>query len=347
MAQDVIEIELEEAGYYGGSWFDEGGTYVVPDTWRMRQAIDADPEAQILNTHRAELPDGTYKDLKTRSLNTDNSTVTSPDGNGQIRAIGLNQDNQIQDLDNISPDGDLWWGTLLQDARPDSLIEDTTASVRLLLGRDVFMGVRKNNELDNGEQGGAAEFVKNPANTGNVLIENDYPAGRLIFECRRGGGLEFKTSNGGDVDFGGGDKIRRLFIEDAQSERSNIRFENNNIFKIDSNEVRLYGPQAPQGEAQLYVIPDPSSNNTNVTSPGTVTFNVGGYNSVFDLTGSRAKATNNFQFPVRSSAPSSPEPGDVVIADGTNWDPDGDGAAEKVIYNGSSWIEDTDLQTTL
>ncbi len=37
----------------------------------------------------------------------------------------------------------------------------------------------------------------------------------------------------------------------------------------------------------------------------------------------------------------------MVIADGTNWDPDNDGKAEVVIYNADQWIEITDLQTAL
>jgi len=37
----------------------------------------------------------------------------------------------------------------------------------------------------------------------------------------------------------------------------------------------------------------------------------------------------------------------VVIANGANWDSDLDGNAKKVIYNGTEWIEDTDLGTAL
>jgi len=49
----------------------------------------------------------------------------------------------------------------------------------------------------------------------------------------------------------------------------------------------------------------------------------------------------------QGSEPPSPSIGDVALADGTNWDPDGDGTAETVIYNGTEWIEDTDLDTSL
>lgn len=49
----------------------------------------------------------------------------------------------------------------------------------------------------------------------------------------------------------------------------------------------------------------------------------------------------------QTAAPSTPSAGDVALADGTNWDPDADGNAEKVIYNGTSWVEDVDLGTAL
>lgn len=47
------------------------------------------------------------------------------------------------------------------------------------------------------------------------------------------------------------------------------------------------------------------------------------------------------RFPSRNSPPSNPELGDVYLADGVDWDPDGDasGAPELVIYDGSAWNE--------
>lgn len=51
--------------------------------------------------------------------------------------------------------------------------------------------------------------------------------------------------------------------------------------------------------------------------------------------------------PIYDNPPEDPEPGDLVIANGSGWDPDGDGNAEKVIYNGEEWIEDTDLKRPL
>lgn len=57
--------------------------------------------------------------------------------------------------------------------------------------------------------------------------------------------------------------------------------------------------------------------------------------------------TTALTYPVCDSPPEFPNIGNVVIADGENWDPDSDGKAEKVIYNGSRWIEETDLGTKL
>lgn len=44
-----------------------------------------------------------------------------------------------------------------------------------------------------------------------------------------------------------------------------------------------------------------------------------------------------------TSAPASPSDGDVAYADGSGWDPDGDGKAEIVAYNGTSWNEMVDM----
>lgn len=54
---------------------------------------------------------------------------------------------------------------------------------------------------------------------------------------------------------------------------------------------------------------------------------------------------SNTQFveDILSSEPDYPVTGASVIADGKNWDPQGNGNAAKVIYNGSKWIVDTDL----
>jgi hypothetical protein len=51
-------------------------------------------------------------------------------------------------------------------------------------------------------------------------------------------------------------------------------------------------------------------------------------------------------FTPRSTAPDA-EPGRTALADGDGWDPDGDGNAELVIWNGSEWLEVVDMETTL
>ena len=47
-----------------------------------------------------------------------------------------------------------------------------------------------------------------------------------------------------------------------------------------------------------------------------------------------------------TAAPSH-ENGRIALADGANWDPDGDGAAELVISDGAAWIEIVDFGATL
>ena len=54
-----------------------------------------------------------------------------------------------------------------------------------------------------------------------------------------------------------------------------------------------------------------------------------------------------FGVDVVSSNPAFAEIGTEVIADGTNWDPDNDGNAEKVILTDNGWVELQDLGTNL
>ncbi len=53
-----------------------------------------------------------------------------------------------------------------------------------------------------------------------------------------------------------------------------------------------------------------------------------------------------FGYEPRASPPEH-RPGRTAVADGTNWDPDGDGTGELVISNGDRWIEITDLDVAL
>lgn len=47
--------------------------------------------------------------------------------------------------------------------------------------------------------------------------------------------------------------------------------------------------------------------------------------------------TDGRRFPPRESEPSGPEAGDVYLADGTNWDPVGNGNAALVQYLNGAW----------
>jgi len=64
-----------------------------------------------------------------------------------------------------------------------------------------------------------------------------------------------------------------------------------------------------------------------------------GKNKLWDLDGWRT-------YVPLSSAPSAPSTGQTALADGANWDPDGDGAAELVQYANGSWSEILDHGTT-
>ncbi|MFW6457524.1 MAG: hypothetical protein ACOC0A_04440, partial [Planctomycetota bacterium] len=65
------------------------------------------------------------------------------------------------------------------------------------------------------------------------------------------------------------------------------------------------------------------------------------------LGGDRDSPSTAVGFQIHSSKPKFPEDGVMAIADGTNWDIQGNGNAAKVIYNGEEWIVDTDLGRSL
>jgi hypothetical protein len=67
----------------------------------------------------------------------------------------------------------------------------------------------------------------------------------------------------------------------------------------------------------------------------------------FQLGGDKNSPSSQMTLQLHDSEPSRPQELGMVIADGTNWDPDGDGNAEMVIYNGSTWLEIVDLGTSL
>lgn len=123
-----------------------------------------------------------------------------------------------------------------------------------------------------------------------------------------------------------------------------------NLIMIDGAELQIDDQSNENGVAQAMFL-DPNSKTVYNITPQS-----GEYDQVFgvDLSGfreltvgeGRADVDPRVGYKPQSSAPPSPKPGDTAVADGTNWDPDGDGAAEKVIYNGTSWIEDVDLGTS-
>ncbi|MFC7175355.1 hypothetical protein ACFQL0_22005 [Haloplanus litoreus] len=66
-------------------------------------------------------------------------------------------------------------------------------------------------------------------------------------------------------------------------------------------------------------------------------------NTILDNVGAGGR-----RFPPQASEPANPQPGDVYLQDGGNWDPAGNaGNAALVIYDGSSWQLVADVGTDL
>lgn len=59
----------------------------------------------------------------------------------------------------------------------------------------------------------------------------------------------------------------------------------------------------------------------------------GAVNGILDNVGSGGR-----KFPPQDAEPSNPENGDLYLADGTNWNPTGNGDPALVQYIGGSWL---------
>lgn len=203
------------------------------------------------------------------------------------------------------------------------------------------------------------EMLKLFGGNGPVLA-NEVPGASLVFETEDLGGSD---TGGVDIRTGfPGDKRRRFRVENDTTDADTDTIGPDDKAYFDALEkLVLYGldfklftlPRQGDGSEERWL--DFAYNNgadfgrIDAFNGRPLAFQSAGTNIMslvsdgVDLYDDNARLKHS----IHSSAPSDPEPGDVVIADGTNWDPDGDGNAEKVIYNGNTWVEDTDLQTAL
>lgn len=243
-------------------------------------------------------------------------SIISEDGE-QLEFLGLSKERELYDED-YTEETPFMLGKGVLVRQGDDVAGPS--STRLTFGRDVFLGVRKNNTLKTGKPGGTAELIKNPARAAFIAMENDYPDGRLVFESKGGGGIEFKTQDDPDDSTS---KAQRLFIRDSKEEQTEMHTRDLRELHLAADTI-LFSQDWQAGAST-------PSETMRIDSSGV------------DYADNRGKQS----LAIYESPPDNPRPGDMVIADGSNWDPDDDGAAEKVIYNGEEWIEDTDLKRPL
>lgn len=138
-------------------------------------------------------------------------SIEDPAGNAQMKIEGIGAANSLKDEDTGYR---LDHGVLISQHPEDNF----DGIGRVVLGRGVGIGLRKNDTLpglDSGE-GGSAEFIKNPPGLPSMIIENDIDQGQLRFESKEGGGHVFLTSRGNSTV----DGAERLRITDPQDTRS-------------------------------------------------------------------------------------------------------------------------------
>jgi len=152
--------------------------------------------------------EGRQRGVNSESVETEEETITDPDGEGQVIFRGINDDTALQDVDGGASGFSLSDGVLVE-KHPDN---DKSGYSRLTLGRNLVLGLRKNNTV-NGNDAGTSEFLKNPPDIPGVILENDYIDGVLNLETRRGGGVKISTSASSADN---SDKIRRFIVPDEE-----------------------------------------------------------------------------------------------------------------------------------
>jgi hypothetical protein len=214
----------------------------------------------------------------------------------------------------------------------------------LFLGRDVILGVRKNNDLEASEpgEGGTGEFVKNPDASAAITLENDFDDGRLRFESKEGGGFSFLTSNP-ETEDDQSDEIQRLFITDPDDSRQNTaRVDAVNCDQVGFGTTRLafYDKQknlrGGDGRAGL-LFPEPSRDQLRLGMQDGVELTIQPDGWTESLRVGRRVTVGNTNRPAHLPPQDvreidSPERGDVAYHDGSG--NAGEGIAH---YDGENW----------
>lgn len=268
------------------------------------------------------------------SLNAERTSIVDPDGEPQLDFIGIGPSNELYDIDTTDTnDFYLDNGVLIK--RTDG--EDYTQGdlTRFVLGRSVGLGIRKMDELDNGTQGGSSEFIKNPANTPHILIEDDFDGGSMIFETRRGGGFQWKTSDGsGDA----ATKIERLRIPDNEGDPVDPVFQNIRWLKV-AGQLRLYDPSnGPSAFGVASFVPD-AGNELSIKTDGESVNFAPNFTQNLELFGderlSHHQATS--ERVVWESDTTANRPGSPVVGQ-RFFDTD---LGQPIWYDGSNWVDAT------
>lgn len=321
IANDEVQITTNDAGNLAlehvpsGNLFEVDNSVSVSDLLAMTSGLSADGTEATLD-----------------SLHTEEESVTHPD----YGTLGTWETHDIQIYNNQDPSQAVVW-------RPNHNLGDdpSTWAVPLAIGDPGGIMAYKETSPDGTHVADQHlfEMLKHFPND-VIALANEIPGGSLNIECQDGGSIQFKT--------GGPDsKMQHFRLSDDGDGTTPQKVEWKNIGNYEMEVADYRHLDSSSSMAYQRVLNEDFSIIEHRAANGHKhQFKAGGNNQL-EVDNTRVSANTSFQYPVLSSAPSTPEAGDVVIADGTNWDPDADGNAEKVIYNGTEWIEDTDLQTAL
>lgn len=306
----------------GNLWVgpDSAKSNVSADSGRIYMATDTQVDYYGDSGSWVELGIGSASN-PVPSVHTEEASITDPAGEAQLKFLGLDASNSIRDEDEF----DLEAGVLIE--RQDDRYTET----RLILGRDVYLGVRKNDDLTDLEsgEGGSTEFLLNPASSPNLTLENDLDQGIFYFESLEGGGLRFRTSDhttGGNTN----DVKTRLHIIDPSDDNfsglEEIHFKNTDRTGH-SGRIDLYdaGTADPQGNSNQAALLNPrrGSNRFDIETPGGVdiVFEPGFSEAMRMDDNGKVTVAGDAVHTQRSSDPGTSEIGDgeatIYVSDGT------------------------------
>jgi hypothetical protein len=256
----------------------------------------------------------------------------------------LDTENALDDED-VGAGGSFFLneGVLISREDPDS---SRYGSTRLILGRDVFIGVRKHDSLDmfdESGEGGSGEFIKNPAASPAITFENDFDDGRLRYETKEGGGHSFLTSDPSTEDTN--DEQQRLFItdpEDSNHDTARVDAVNCDQVGLGTRRVAFYNKQqnlrGGDGRAGL-LFPEPDQNQLRLGmgDKTELTIQPNGFTESLRIgervTVGNAEAHRPAHLPPQDVRKiNSPKRGDVAYHDGS-----GDAGEGIAYYDGENW----------